>query len=149
MRPDKDQYFMEIVDVVAKRSTCARRAVGCVIVDGNYRIMSTGHNGVPPGIAHCTEHPCEGVKCPAGTGLDTCQATHAEINALLFCPDVMKIGTVYVSCVPCMQCVKALLTTSVKRIVYGKPYNPQHDGMVCQLLTERGIKLEPIVKELK
>lgn len=132
---------MEIVDVVAKRSTCARRAVGCVVVDSNSRIMSTGHNGVPPGIEHCTDKPCAGASCPSGTSLDLCKATHAEINALLFCNDVMKIGTVYVSCVPCMQCVKALLTTSVKRIVYANPYNSLHDENVKVLLAERGIEM--------
>ena len=31
-RPDWDSYFMEIAEVVAKRSTCLRRQVGAVLV---------------------------------------------------------------------------------------------------------------------
>lgn len=142
MRPTKDEYFMEMVEVVAKRSTCVRRSVGCVIVDSNDRIMSTGHNGVPPGITHCTDKPCTGAKCEPGTGLDLCWATHAEINAIMFCPDVMKIGTIYVSCVPCMQCVKAILTTSAKRVVYKEGYNELHDDNVKKLLSMRKIECQ-------
>ena len=34
-RPSWDEYFLEVVDIVAKRSTCLRRQVGAVIVKVN------------------------------------------------------------------------------------------------------------------
>ncbi len=48
-RPSWETYFMEITTLVAKRSTCLRRAVGAVIVKDK-RVLSTGYNGAPPGF---------------------------------------------------------------------------------------------------
>lgn len=139
-RLSRDEYFMQIAQVVSKRSTCARRAVGCVVLDANGRILSTGHNGVPPKYPHCTrEDPCAGASCPSGTGLDLCKATHAEINALLFCPDVMKVERIYTTTSPCMGCAKAIAATSCKEVVYGTPY-PDGDD-VHELLGRLGVVL--------
>jgi dCMP deaminase len=48
---------MDIAELVAKRSTCLRRAVGCIIVKDK-RILTTGYNGAPTGIKHCIEAGC-------------------------------------------------------------------------------------------
>ena len=45
-RPDWDSYFMEIAQVVSKRSTCLRRKVGAVLVRDR-QILATGYNGTP------------------------------------------------------------------------------------------------------
>lgn len=125
MRPTRDQTMMKIAYVIADRSTCRRRSVGAVAVDALGRVLSVGHNGVPMGHPHCVE---AGVGCPgthytSGHGLDKCEATHAESNCLMFCPDVMKIDTIYVTTSPCVACVKSLLNTSAKRIVYAETYD--------------------------
>ena len=52
-RPDWDNYFMEIAQVVSKRSTCLRRSVGAVIVK-NRQIVATGYNGTPSKLEHCS-----------------------------------------------------------------------------------------------
>ena len=49
--PDWDNYFMEIAQVVSKRSTCLRRSVGAVIVK-NRQIVATGYNGTPSKLEH-------------------------------------------------------------------------------------------------
>ena len=57
-RPSWDEYFMMMAkDVVAKRATCPRRQVGAVLVRDK-RIISTGFNGSPSGMPHCTEVGC-------------------------------------------------------------------------------------------
>ena len=50
-RPDWDSYFMEIVEVTARRSPCSRLKVGCLLVKDN-RIVSQGYNGFLPGHPH-------------------------------------------------------------------------------------------------
>ncbi|MEE9376623.1 MAG: hypothetical protein V3V33_01130 [Candidatus Lokiarchaeia archaeon] len=52
-RISKDNYFMKIAEVVSMRSTCIKRNVGAVLVKDNH-ILSTGYNGAPSGLPHCT-----------------------------------------------------------------------------------------------
>lgn len=134
MRPSWDAHFMKIAQLVAEMGTCARRQVGCVIVDERNIIVSTGFNGVPPKWDHCRgtpeegARPCPGATSPSGMGLDLCYANHAEINALLHCPDVMRARTCYTTSSPCISCVKALLCTGVCRIVFLEEY-PHKEAM--------------------
>lgn len=123
MRISRDQLYMSLVKDIAERGTCARRQVGCVLVDSKGRILSTGYNGVAAGRPHCNEgHPCKGALLPSGVGLDKCQALHAEQNAILFLADPFSVDTCYVSCTPCISCMKLLLGTSCKRIVAFEDY---------------------------
>jgi len=52
-RITRDEYLMEVAHVVARRGTCSRAQVGVVFAREG-RIVATGYNGAPPGIAHCT-----------------------------------------------------------------------------------------------
>lgn len=128
MRPSWDQHFMKIAHLTAEMGTCARRQVGCVLVDDRNVILATGFNGPPPKWDHCrgTKEegavPCPGAHAPSGTGLDECYAGHAEINALLHTSDVTRIQTCYTTSSPCINCIKALLVTSCLRIVFSDEY---------------------------
>jgi len=125
-RLDHNTYFMSIAIAVAARSTCQRRAVGCVIVDTKGRIMSTGYNGVPRGHEHCLDEPCLAVGMPSGEGLDLCRAIHAETNALAHCRDTLDIYAVYTTTFPCIHCMKQLSNTSMKELHYRHTY-PSED----------------------
>lgn len=118
MRISHDEYFMEIAKVVAKRSACLHRQVGCVLVDKDNHILSTGYNGPPVGVTHCTA--C--ARQESGRDLYTCDAVHAEMNALLQCSDVGKIRTAYITITPCQICTRLLMNTSCNLIVYGGIY---------------------------
>jgi dCMP deaminase len=124
MRPSRDTTMMEMARAIAKRSTCPRREVGAVLVDANGRVLSCGHNGVAMGEPHCSEgHPCGGESFEHGVGLVQCKSAHAEMNALLFCNDVMRIDTLYVTASPCELCVRYFLNTSCSRIVFYETYS--------------------------
>ncbi len=56
-RPAWDDYFLDIVGIVANRATCMRRRVGAALVRDR-RILSTGYNGAPSGLRHCLEIGC-------------------------------------------------------------------------------------------
>jgi dCMP deaminase len=121
-RPTIDEYFLRMAYLVSERGTCARRKVGCVLVDYNKHVMATGYNGPPAKWPHCIDQPCAGADSSPGEGLDLCEAVHAESNALLTCPDTTKIWTAYCTDSPCVSCVKLLLNTSCERIVFLRPY---------------------------
>lgn len=109
--------------LVAKRATCSRRSVGCVLVDEYDHVLATGYNGVPKGSPHCNEgFPCQGSVSGSGEDLHKCVAIHAEQNALLQCRDVMSIKAAYVTVNPCEHCLKMLLNTSVKYIYFQSWY---------------------------
>jgi dCMP deaminase len=133
MRISKEEYFLQMADLVSKRGTCNRRQVGCVVTNEHNHVIATGYNGVPRGVAHCQgEHLCPGAKAKSGMSLDLCYATHAEINALIQCKDTMSIHTIYCTTFPCIQCIKAILNTSCERIVAKKTY-PHVDDILTWL----------------
>jgi dCMP deaminase len=127
---NKDGYYLNIAKAVSLAGTCPRRQVGCVLVNSKGHIIATGYNGVARWLPHCSEHPCPGANKQSGEGLDACEAIHAEQNALLQCSDVHDIAACYVTVSPCIHCIKLLMNTSVKRIVFineyhGSPKNQQ------------------------
>lgn len=127
-RISRDEQGIRIARVVAQRGECIRRQVGAVITDMRGRILSTGYNGVAPGQTPCINAPCPGHDFPSGKGLDVCQASHAEISALVTLEKPFEAHTMYCTTAPCVSCVKALLLTSIQRIVFAEDYpiNGQH-----------------------
>ena len=53
-RVTKDNYYLDIAETVAERSTCLRRKFGAIIVKNDV-IISTGYNGAPRGRKNCTD----------------------------------------------------------------------------------------------
>lgn len=137
MRPEIDDYYLDIARVVSTRGTCARRQVGCVLVDERGQVLATGYNGRPRGWLHCRGSgplvdPCPGAKAASGMNLDGCEAIHAEQNALLQCSDVARVYTCYTTTAPCVTCAKLLLNTGCRRVVYLDSY--PHDAEATRLL---------------
>lgn len=129
VRKSWDQVYLNIAKEMATMGTCHRRQVGCVLTDVNNSFLSSGINGVPSKWEHCRtfDEANPGKKCPganaaSGTGIDGCLANHAEMNALIRCADPLAIHNVYTTTSPCISCLKALLSTSARRIVFEERY---------------------------
>jgi dCMP deaminase len=141
-RPAKDDYFMEIANVVAKRSTCLRIHVGAVIVK-NGRILSTGYNGAPYGFEHCLDIGCirEKENVAHGTRHELCRAVHAEQNAIIQAAIhgvSIEDSTVYCTHQPCILCTKMIINGKIKRVVYQNGYP---DEMSLQFLKQADIEV--------
>lgn len=141
-RPSWDEYFIEITELVSKRSTCLRRSVGCVIVKEKH-ILATGYNGAPSGVSHCEETGCLRAKLnvPSGERHELCRGTHAEQNAIV---QAAKHGTsiegatIYVNTKPCSICSKMIINSGIKRVCYLGDYS---DEMSESMMTEAGIEM--------
>lgn len=96
--------------------------MGCVLTNNKGHVIATGYNGVAMGMPHCIDEPCEGARFKSGEGLDKCEAIHAEQNALLQCKNVWEIETAYITHSPCVHCVKMLMNTSCRRIIFVQEY---------------------------
>jgi dCMP deaminase len=140
---------MALAMVTAQRTTCLKRQVGAVLLNGKGHVLSTGYNGVARDLPHCNDlteiedmgerlpiflHACPNARAPSGSGLGGCQALHAEWNAILQCPDVYDVDTCYVTTAPCETCAKLLLGTSCRRVVYLE----SHDQPGEKLWTQAG-----------
>ena len=142
-RPNWDDYFMEIAQVVSKRSTCLRRSVGAVIVK-NKQIVATGYNGTPKNLPHCEETGClrEQLKVPSGKMHELCRGIHAEQNAVVqaaYHGVSVNGGTVYCTHQPCVICAKMIINSGIKRIVYRHGYP---DEFSMQLLSDAGVQVD-------
>jgi len=116
-RLSRDNYFLLMARLASLRGTCARRTVGCILVSSDYQVLATGYNGVPAGVLHCIDAPCDGANDPSG---DTtrCRAIHAEVNAVEQAERssvLWRVGRAYTTTLPCLDCAK-LLVRSCARI---------------------------------
>lgn len=138
-RKSWNEYFMEITDLVASRSTCDRAFVGCLLVNDDNRIVSSGYNGSISSMPHCDEigHTMRDGHCIA--------TIHAEINALIYCAKEgisVKNCTAYVTHFPCLNCTKALIQAGIKQIYY--KYDYRVDEYALKLLTTNGVGFEKL-----
>jgi len=141
-RPTWDDYFMEVTRVVAKRSTCLRRQVGAIVVKDK-RILTTGYNGAPSGLAHCFDVGClrDRLGIPSGERQELCRGLHAEQNAIIQASLYgvsLAGGTLYSTLAPCVTCAKMIINAGIRRVVYQDSYC---DEMALEMLGEAGVEL--------
>ncbi len=134
IRPSWDEYFVRIAREVATRATCPRASVGCVLVR-EHRILTTGYNGAPRGVSHCSD-----VECIMRDG-HCVRATHAEANAVVqgaLHGVGLQGATAYCTHQPCVGCSKLLISAGIVKIVYVDAYP---DEVAAELLSEAGVAL--------
>lgn len=145
VRPSWDEYFMTIAHEVARRSTCLRRQVGAVLVKDK-RILSTGYNGTPRGLAHCEEVGClrerQGVE--SGQRHELCRGIHAEQNAIIQAAVhgvAIEGASLYTTHQPCVLCVKMLLNAGIAEMSFTHAYP---DALSESMLAEAGVLLNHV-----
>jgi dCMP deaminase len=128
-RISKDEYFIQIAELVSKRSTCIKRNVGSVLVKDSY-IVSTGYNGAPSGFKHCTTETCVRQNLKSGEKPELCRGVHSEINCIIQAAihgTSIKGNTIlYTTHFPCMSCLKLIINAGIKRLVYKEGYNMEN-----------------------
>jgi len=123
-RPTWDEVWLEMTDVIGRRSLCSRAQVGAVIVTADNRVQAASYNGSAPKLpvdGPCIDW-CPRAMAEAGTKLDTgyndCYALHAESNAIARSDHTQLDGaTIYVNGSVCMNCAKMITATRISRVV--------------------------------
>lgn len=132
-RVSKHNYYLDIAQTVAERSTCLRKKYGAIIVKDDV-IIATGYNGAPRGRKNCNElNFCmrEKLQIPRGERYELCRAVHAEANAIIAAPrDQMLGATLYQSCVSpedgsivgnicsCMMCKRLIINAGITTAIF-------------------------------
>ncbi len=144
-RKSKDVYFAEIADLVSSRSTCLRNQVGAVIVKES-QILSTGYNGAPKNLPHCSEVGCLrdelGVK--PGERHELCRGLHAEQNAIIqaaYHGTSVRDAVIYCTTRPCSICTKMIINAGIKEIIYIEEYA---DDLAAELLKESTLSIRQV-----
>lgn len=137
-----DEYFMSFAKLASSRSTCLRRKVGAVIVRDKH-IISTGYNGAPKGVRHCSETGClrEKLKIPSGERHELCRGLHAEQNAIIQAAlygTSTDGGIIYCTNQPCAICAKMIINAGIKMVIYEDGYK---DELAYEMLEEAGVKI--------
>jgi dCMP deaminase len=136
MRISRDEMFIEVAHIVAKRGTCPRAKVGAVLVNEYNKIVSIGYNGSPSGEEHC-----EDVGCLMENG-HCIRTTHAEINCVEDLEDALAGPyTLYVTHAPCTYCSERIARWgAIVKVIYDIPY--RYAKLINAPLQEAGIKFE-------
>lgn len=122
MRPPFEDIYLRLAFDLARRSTCERLQVGCVITTDTFRqVVAIGFNGGPAGGRNACKRDDQGHIVPG-----QCQHLHAEINAIISCTHIGP-KVVFVTHQPCEMCAIALVNLSaaagpIRRVLYACEY---------------------------
>ena len=131
-RVSKYNYYLDIAQTVAERSTCLRRMYGAIIVKDDV-IVSTGYNGAPRGRKNCSDiNFCmrDKLNIPRGERYELCRSVHAEANAIIAAARERMLGaTIYMVCVDpesgeivggtssCMMCKRQIINAGISTVI--------------------------------
>lgn len=141
-RPDWHTYFMKMAFLISERSTCLRRKVGALLVR-NKQIISTGYNGAPKMVPHCSETGClrAEMNVPSGERHELCRGVHAEQNAIIQAAvngTSIKGADLYCTNQPCSICAKMLINAEIQTIYTANTYE---DKLARSLLEQADINV--------
>lgn len=136
-QPTWDQYYMRIASVVSSRSHDPSTKHGAIIADAQHRPLGFGYNGFPAGgddSCYTTERP----------GKYRCMI-HAEVNAILNSTRRCDGATLYVTGLPCANCMLIVVQSGIKRVVYGAVesamIDKDHESFVFAIARNHGIEM--------
>ena len=116
-----DQCFMELAKTVSKRSKDPSTQVGaCIVSSKDNRIISLGYNGLPFG---CSDDEFNWGK-DDNTDNKYLYVVHAELNAIISAKTSLEDCKLYVTHFPCNECMKAIIQSGIKEIIYHEDYKP-------------------------
>ena len=106
-------YFMNLAHAIKLKSKVPSTQVGAVAVDVDDRILESGYNGLP---RHVCDHPYRYERPEKYNWV-----IHAEANLVATAArQVLKGSTVYVTHLPCNNCMGLLIQAGVSTVVIGK-----------------------------
>ena len=131
-RVSKHNYYLDIAQTVAERSTYLRKKYGAIIVKNDV-IVSTGYNGAPRGRKNCSDIGyCmrDKLNIPRGERYELCRSVHSEANAIIAAPREQMLGaTLYMACVDpndgslvphttsCMMCKRQVINAGIETVI--------------------------------
>jgi dCMP deaminase len=134
IRPTWEEYFKDLVNLTARRSSCDKLHVGCLFIKNN-RIIAQGYNGYISGCEHKSiikeNHNIATI--------------HAEQNTITDCA---KRGVscdgceAYITHFPCFNCMKLMVSCGICKINYINDY--KNDDLVYKIANDVNIEINKL-----
>lgn len=113
---NKNDYYMKLAFDIAQASKCVRAKYGSVLVSQDGRIVATAYNGKPRNSVNDLQ--CYRIGLEDNAPKPNC-CLHAETNLIIFSSPEERLGsTVYVSGIPCTDCILLLAQSKIAKLVY-------------------------------
>lgn len=155
-----DCYFMDIAKCTAELSNCQSLQVGACVVSEHNRVLATGYNGTPAGSVNCCDKFNKAkltIKNAAGNAVPCSREVwrdlhhawslqheiHAEVNCIISAtrnnPVMLDSARLYVTTMPCDQCLKVIAAAGIKEVIYLNAYDKSSELEINALASELGI----------
>lgn len=135
-----DRYFLDLAEAVSRRSPDPSTRHGCVIVDADRRVVSTGYNGPVATLPNSL--------VPVSRPDKYNWFIHAEDNAVCFARCDLRGATAYVTGQPCAACFRRLLQVGVRRVVHAGRHThsiTEAERAACRAMAEAlGVEVDTI-----
>jgi dCMP deaminase len=118
-RPEWNEYFINLADLVSSRSPDPVTKHGSIIVDSSNKIISTGYNGFPPNGPD--------LELPITRPEKYDFIIHAEMNAILSARCDLRGCSMYITGVPCKNCLKHIVAVGIKKLFLGDRIFSSHE----------------------
>lgn len=120
--PSWEETFMNLAEVISRRSKDPRTKVGACIVSSDKRILSLGYNGAT-NLLDDKEIPWT----VRNTDEDNkyLYVVHAERNAVLNYRGNFRDfagASIFVTFSPCLECSKEIAQTGIRKVIYREEY---------------------------
>jgi dCMP deaminase len=149
-RISKINYYLDIAETVASRSTCLRKKYGAIIVKNDV-IIATGYCGAPRGRENCCDRGIcirEELNIPRGERYELCRSVHAEANAIISASREQMLGSVlYQVCISpadnsiiapidsCQMCKKLIINAGILCVINRDSKTGYHSKNVSDWIT--------------
>jgi dCMP deaminase len=114
-RPNKDEFYMALALLAAKRSKDPKLGVGACLVSPDGKILGIGYNGHPK-----VDYDRNNDIIFDWNDDKHLYVCHAELNAILHSAGPVKGASLYVTLQPCNACAKAIVQSEIAKVYYLK-----------------------------
>jgi len=124
-----DEYFFEMISLIAKKSKDPSTKVGCVIVGPDHEVRTTGFNGFPRGVWDDPDDPANKKRYERPEKYMWTE--HSERNVIYNsarCGISLKGCIIYQDWYPCCDCARAIIQSGIVEVVInGRSYKEKNE----------------------
>ena len=143
-----NEEYLRRATEIAMQSGCIRAKRGVVIVRQG-TVLGESFNMPYPANGYCAAHGClrDKLKLEMGKDVEKTRSIHAEALAIAEASKkgiLLNGATIYVTCMPCINCAKLIVASGMKEVFYIDLYGDRFGEL---FLKQMGVRCERIVPE--